>query len=265
VDDAPVLRIEFLGGLRPAEYYLLHTPTLLVYADGTVIHPAFVTAIYPPVAITPFNVFTISQNAVADLIERATAAGLDEAQSIHNPDLFDAGSGFITLKVDGALVTSEIYGLDYTENPPADWDAETTERFNAIQAVADYARSMATSLDAADIIKPESPYTPERLELFAFVPDPAKPLPSGVPDLTAAPLTWPLDRSLEDIGAVYDRAQDFGADLPEVRCTEIGGDDASAVIAVAATGNFISPWKDDGQLYGLLINPLFPGDSGCRS
>lgn len=263
--NAPVLRIEYVGGLRPVELYLMQAPSLLVYADGTVIQPAPVIAIYPPVAITPFNTFTISEDAVANLIERAIKAGLDETQSILNPTVMDATTTLITLNIDGKLVTSDIYALDVNGPKPEEWDSDTTNRFVAIQEFANFARNMATSLDPEDIVKREAPYTPERLEVLAFIPDPANPLSSGVPDLTAPPLIWPLDRSLAEIGAVYERAQDFGFGLPDVRCVEIGGEDAKAVIATAATGNFVSPWKDGEQLYGLLINPLFPGESGCRS
>lgn len=261
---SPVLRIEYVGGYKPLEFYLMEIPSLLVYADGTVLQPAVTTAIYPPVAIVPFNAFTISEDAVASLIERAIAAGLDEPQQIINSGVMDATDTLITVNIDGKLVTSDIYALDITGPKPEEWDAETTNRFVAIQEFASFARNLATSLDPEDIVKREAPYTPERLEVLAFIPDPANPLPSGVPDLTAQPLIWPLDRSLTEIGAVYERAQNLGFIVSEVRCAEISGSDAKAVVAMAEKGNFISPWKDGEQLYGLLINPLFPGESSCQ-
>jgi hypothetical protein len=262
--DMPLVRIEYVGGLRPMELYLLHTPSLLVYADGTVIQPAPVVAIYPPVAITPFNTFTVSKDAVDDLLKRAGDAGLDEPQDIRNSMVMDASTALITVVIDGKPVTSSVYALDANGPTPPEWDEATAQRFAAIQDFANAARNMATSLGADDIVSPEAPYVPERLEVIAFVPDPANPLPSGVPDLTATPLTWPLDRSLEEIGAVYERAQDFGLTEPQMRCAEIGGHDAEAVIATAANGNFISPWQDGDQVYGLLLNPLFPGESSCQ-
>jgi hypothetical protein len=263
-DDMPLVRIEYTGGLRPMELYLLHAPSLLVYADGTVIQPAPVVAVYPPVAITPFNAFTVSKAAVDGLLEQAVAAGLDEPRDIINSLVMDASTAQITVVLDGKPVTSSVYALDANGPTPPEWDEETAQRFAAIQDFANAARTMATSLDADDIVSPEAPYVPARLEVIAFVPDPANPLPSGVPDLSAAALTWPLDRSLEEIGAVYGRAEQLSPAQMEMRCAEIGGDDAQAVIATAANGNFISPWQDGDQLYGLLINPLFPGDSGCQ-
>jgi hypothetical protein len=262
-EEGPLIRIEFVGGFRPMEFYLMRSPNLLVYADGSVIQPAPVIAIYPPVAITPFNVFKIRESILSDLMKRAAAAGLNEERQISNTQLMDAPTARITVRFDDRTVVSNIYGLDMTDSIPSDWDEETAGHFHAIQEFASYARNMVIKLDPDDMLMPESPYTPEHLELFAFLPDEANPLPSGVPDLSAAPLIWPLEDSLADIGAVYDVTGLF--DLSEMRCADVRGADAAKVVETAATGNFVSPWSNDGELYGLLINPLFPGDSSCRT
>lgn len=260
--DAPLVRIEYVGGFRPLEYYILQTPSLLVYPDGTVIQPAPVVAIYPPAAITPFNTFTISEAATSNLIERAIAAGLDEPQELIRDDVMDATTATISVMLDGKAVTSTVYALDVNGPKPESWDSDTMNLYVAIQEFANFARNMAISLDAEDIVAPETPYVPNRLELIAFEPDAAEPLSSGIPDLTAQPLIWPLDDSLSEIGAVYERVAGYG--LPETRCVEITGDDAAEVIAVADTGNLVSPWQDGDKSYGVFINPLFPGESSCR-
>jgi hypothetical protein len=261
--ETPVVRIEFVGGFRPLEYYILQTPSLLVYSDGTVIQPAPVIAIYPPAAITPFNTFTISEAAVSNLIDRAIAAGLDEPQELIRDDVMDATTATITVAVDGNVMTSSVYALDINGPKPESWDSETMNLYVGIQEFASFARNLATSLDTEDIVAPETPYVPTRLEVIAFEPDAAEPLSSGIPDLTAPPLIWPLDDSLGEIGAVYDRVTGYG--LPETRCAEISGSDAAEVIAVAETGNLVSPWQDGETTYGVFINPLFPGESSCRN
>ncbi|MGH2549023.1 MAG: hypothetical protein ACRDHN_06515, partial [Thermomicrobiales bacterium] len=195
--DAPLLRIEYVGGFRPLEYYIMQTPSLLVYQDGIVIQPAPVIAIYPPVAITPFNTFTISDAATSNVIERAIAAGLDKPRDILNPNVMDATTAMITVVIDGKAVTSSVYALDVNGPKPETWDSDTMNLFVAIQEFANFARSLATSLETEDIVATETPYVPNRLEVIAFEPDAEEPLPSGIPDLTAQPLIWPLDDSLD--------------------------------------------------------------------
>jgi len=260
--DELIVRIDHVGGLRPMEYVLIETPSLSIYADGRVIQPAPVTAIYPPVAITPLNQFRVSQTVVADIIKRAIDAGLDQEQTITNPDVMDASTAQITVVIDGKPVVSSVYALDVSGPNPSSWDAETTRRFEAIRQFANYVRSLATSLDRTEILEREAPYVVDRLQVIAFVPDPANPLPTGVPDLTAPPLQWPLETSLADLGAVYNPLPGVG--LPDLRCAEVGGEDAAKVVEVAAQGTLISPWKDHGATYGLFLNPILPGDSGCQ-
>lgn len=260
--DELVVRIEHVGGLRPMEYALIQTPSLSIYADGRVIQPAPVIAIYPPVAITPLNQLRIRPAVVANIIERAIDAGLDREQTIVNPDVMDASTARITVVIGGKPVVSNIYALDVSGPNPASWDEETAHRFGAIQRFAGYVRSLATSLDSGEILEREAPYVVDRLQVVAFIPDPANPLPTGVPDVTAQPLPWPLETSLADLGAVYDPLPGLG--LPDLRCAEVSGKDAARVVEVAATGNFISPWEDRGTIYGLFLNPLLPGDSSCQ-
>ncbi len=261
---APLIcRIAWSGGFRPMVYYLLNTPALSIYADGTVIVPAPTTAIYPPVAIQPLNSFTISPAAVEEVIARGVAAGLDEQQTIINEMVMDYSTATIELQVDGEIVASSIYGLDLRDSPrPESWDADTMNRFVAIQDFADWVRALIGKLEPEDILTPEAPYTPERLELFAFVADPDDTMAPMIPDLAAPPLTWPLDRPLAEVAALYESS--FGYGLKDLRCAEVGGADAEAIRATAEQGNQASPWNDNGTLYGVLINPLLPGDSGCR-
>jgi len=123
-------------------------------------------------------------------------------------------------------------------------------------------RSLISKLAPEDILAPEAPYTPERLELFAYLPDPDETTSPMIPDLSVPPLTWPLDRPLAEVAALYESS--FGYGLNDLRCAEVGGADAEAIRTTAAQGNQASPWNDGGTLYGVLINPLLPGDSGCR-
>lgn len=261
---APLIcRIAWSGGFRPMVYYLLNTPAISIYADGTVIQPAPTIAIYPPAAIQPLNSFTISQAAVEEVISRGITAGLDEPQTIINEMVMDYSTASITLAVDGKPVVSSIYGLDLRDSPqPDSWDADTANRFVAIQQFADWVRALISKLEPEDILAPEAPYTPERLELFAFLPGTDETMAPIVPDFSVSPLTWPLDRPLAEVAALYD--SNFGYGLKELRCAEVDGADAEAIRATAVQGSQVSPWDDNGTLYGVLINPLLPGDSGCR-
>lgn len=261
--DSLVVRIESVGGLRPMETYFLDTPVISIYADGTVIQPAITTAIYPPAAITPLNTFTISASALAQVIERAKAAKLNEPQTITNSMVMDAGTAQITVAVGDEFVVSSIYALHVDGPQPPEWDAATAEIFAGIKEFVGRVQSLATSLDARDIVSREEPYQVERLQVIAFEPDPNNQLPTGIPDLSVPPLPWPLEDSLAELGAVYDPFPTFG--LPAARCAEVTGDDAAKVIDTASNGNLISPWESDGTIYGIFFNPILPGDSGCQT
>jgi hypothetical protein len=261
--ESLVLRIESVGGLRPMETQFLQTPAISIYADGTVIQPAIVTAIYPPAAITPLNTFTISSSALAEVVERAKAAKLDEPRTITNSMVMDAGTAQITFAAGGGFAISSIYALQVDGPQPPEWDEETAEIVAGIKAFADWVQGLATSLPSSEIVSREEPYQVEQLQVIAFEPDPNAPLPTGIPDLTFPPLMWPLDVSLEELGAVFDPWP--GALLPPMRCANLSGDDVRKVVEVAAQGTLISPWEDHGTTYGILFNPILPGDWGCQT
>jgi hypothetical protein len=89
-------------------------------------------------------------------------------------------------------------------------------------------------------------------ELRIFVRDDA-PKDDALPQ---EELRWPLSPGLASFGTVV-------PDL-DVRCGSVQGPDLDALLPLAREANELTPWRNDDHLYGLILRPLLPDESGCE-
>lgn len=255
-----LLRVEWSGGLMPMEYVAVQMPQFSLFDDGTLFRLGPTIAIYPPPALPNVTRMRINQAGIDAIMERAQQAGLNQAQSIANTMVMDAPTTIFTYNDNGTLVKTTAGALIADAPLPSDWDAATIDIYNNLLDLQAFLSGVDTHLPAGAVIEQNMPIAPDRLQVVSFVANPEQPLPSGVPDLNQPPIAWPLSIALADFGAPW---LALGGASQPMHCAEISGEDAAAVVAAAQTGNFNSPWTDDGVTYGLLMRPLLPDEAPC--
>lgn len=255
-----LLRVEWSGGLMPMEYVAVQMPQFSLFDDGTLFRLGPTIAIYPPPALPNVTRMRINQAGIDAIMERAQQAGLNQAQSIANTMVMDAPTTIFTYNDNGTLVKTTAGALIADAPLPSDWDAATIDIYNNLLDLQAFLSGVDAHLPAGAVIEQNMPIAPDRLQVVSFVANPEQPLPSGVPDLNQPPIAWPLSIALADFGAPW---LALGGASQPMHCAEISGEDAAAVVAAAQTGNFNSPWTDDGVTYGLLMRPLLPDEAPC--
>lgn len=228
-----VIQVTAYGGFLPVETALSTTPMITVLADGTVITPAPVPAIYPGPAIQPLQAGTISAADIDALIERARSTGLlDGPLELGSPPVTDQPTTRVTIRADGRTVQHEAYALqEDTGVDPA--EAQNRERLRGFI-------DQLSELSVGD-----RPWTPTAVVATIVGPYVADPTVGPHP-----PVDWPLAT-----------APDTDGELP---CTVIEGADAETLMDALAGANQLTPWVIDGEQYSMAFRPLVPGDRGCE-
>ena len=49
----------------------------------------------------------------------------------------------------------------------------------------------------------------------------------------------------------------------DVRCQVVDDDDLATVLPLLQAAKTLSTFRSGGQLYGLIVRPLLPGETGC--
>jgi hypothetical protein len=258
-----LLRMESSGGRMPMEYVAVQMPEFSLYDDGSLYRLGPTIAIYPPAALPNLTRMRLSQEGIDVIMEQARAAGLEQSQSVANTMVMDLPTTVFTYNDNGTMVKTTAAAL-IPEGPlPPDWDEQERTTYNNLLALKAFLSGIDGSLPEGSVLEPDVPIDPERLQIVSFVPDPAQPLPSNVPDLEQPPIDWPISTPLADFGAPDLQISDES--MPPMNCAELSGADLEKVVAAARTGNFTSPWTDDGVTYGLLMRPLLPDEVTCES
>lgn len=249
--DDLVLRLRYVGGFAPPSAHLVDLPAVSVYGDGTVIVPGAVPAIYPGPALPNLQRATITPAGMQLLLAAARDAGL-LGRDVHYDlgGIMDASTAEFTLNAEGGVHTVSAYALMEGGEEPQGPDAAVAE------ARARLAR-LQTQLGNLDgLLGGElgawTAYRPDAIQLLVS---------PGAPDaqgLAQQPIAWPLSTPLAT----------FGTALPELfqgqRCGVVDGDDAEALLPLLATANSLTPWTDDDSVFGMIVRPLLPGETGCQ-
>lgn len=256
-----LVRMETTGG-RPPELDLIAPPDFSLYDDGSVYRLGPVIAIFPPPALPNITRALLSPEGVARIVERARVAGLDEAREFPNPTMNDQGPVVRFFFREGdELVETTVWGATWSSERPPDWDDETWSAFEAVREFVSATQALWGEVDEAEVLEPELPVDLDRLQVIAFEASPDLVLESGIPNLEAPPVAWPLATPLAEIATPIEQITDSA--LPALTCVELSGEDAAAVIAAARTGDLLSPWSSGDTLYGVLLKPLLPDQTGC--
>jgi hypothetical protein len=243
-----VLRIEQVGGFVPVQYYLTGMPTLSLYGDGVLITPGAQIEIYPGPALPALSQQHLSPEAIQLLLQAAIDAGLDKDRDLKTMMVSDMPTTVFTLTIDGQTHTTQVYALDFDLGPKP--DGMTQDEFQARKDLAAF-QAKATDLTwlPDGSVTDEGMYEPTSLRIFssAYQSD---------PELTQAPIAWPLTPGLDLFGDSQDASDGM-------RCGTVAADAAATLLPLAEQANQLTPWTSDGTEYGLLFRPLLPDESGC--
>ena len=249
--NAAVVRIEYQGGLIIPQGAFQQLPLVAVYADGRVLQPGPVAAIYPGPLLPRLNEQRIGRVSIARLLEAARAAGLTTSDVSYPAQMVaDVPDTVITIRTGERTVTSRFGALGI----------ETGERGTAAERAARAAAStfvaQATDLPSllgADAVSDAGSYAPSALRVMVL---PGIPQPSD-PGLARPAVSWPLSTPLATFGAHLEHyPQNY-------RCGVVGGADLATLLPVLEQATTLTGFSSGGETYLVFPRPLLPDESGC--
>ena len=247
-ENSPLLlRVTSEGGFTGPSANLATVPSVSVYADGRILTPGAVDAIYPGPLVPPVSGRSVGAAGAANILAAIHAAGLDVAGGSHEPGNPDMGTTVITVIIDGTPVVSRFTGLGGGPpgpHPDASGSPNTGAVLDLLNRLQDPAETWGGAATAA------TPYVPVAYRIFV-----APGAPAGDPP--AAPVAWPLATPLADFGtpAVPDRG------IPGLRSGIVSGQDEAALAPVLAHATAITPFTSSGASFTLYVRPLLPDEA----
>ena len=249
--DDLVLRVAQGGGFVPVEYNLRSVPGISIYGDGRMIVEGPMIEIYPSPALPNFQVTRLSEDAIQAILEAAERAGLLGSDASYDyPCVTDVPTTTFTVNAGGGTHTISAYALGFAEGAEATGQCEGVD-LDARQKLFEFQNELGDlrSWLPEGSIGQEEPFSPSEMRVYvtSYL---------GDPELEQRPATWPL-------AATLDRFGEPDANLQDLRCGVIGGDDLSTLLPEAQQANQLTPWTSGGNEYGLVFRPLLPDEHTC--
>lgn len=224
---------------------------VVITADGVVVLPGAVPAIYPGPLVTPLFGRALSDVGWSEIVKLAGTLGIlvDGGTFTGQAPAPGAMLGQVEMLVDGRTITfsgdpsAQIMCITTPCDPPPGTEAAFGEFW---RRVSDLASWMPAELG------PEGPYLPTGYALL--IGPPAVPEAGIVPQL----MDWPLEVPLASAGV----AVAGGA----FRCVEILGPDAATLAPALGAANQLTQWVQDpdtSAAFGLRVMPLVADERPC--
>ena len=238
------IELELVGGFVPFGFDFRNPPTAVVYADGTVVAPGAVAAIFPGPAVLPLFTGTVDDEVLDDLLQAAAEAGMIGS----TPDIGDAGdlpiadaaSTRVTVVVDGDEQIVDAYALEFGREELGQTGLDDAE-LDARAALADFVAAVTEVVNRAATEELDA----ERYRVLgspAIDPstlDPAGPQPNE--------LAWP-------------------AGLPEPvegECVAITGESVASFEQAVQEANELTQWTLGDRTFSLVVRPVLPHEPDC--
>jgi hypothetical protein len=251
--SALVVKVTTEGGFINPAATIASLPVVAAYADGRILSPAPVAAIYPGPLVPPVTVRSVGPAGAAAIRAAVHDAGLDGSgggdQASAGPGMPDAGTTVFTVVVDGRTVVTRFVGLaggpPLPGQPSGAGDARTLARA-LLDRLTDPNEAWGSTSTT------EAAYDPPGFLLYVA---PGAPTPSD-PSLTEPSIAWPLATPLAGFGApaVPDRG------IAGLRQGAVLGADAATAKPVLERATAISPFTSAGSTFTLYARPLLPDE-----
>ena len=244
-----ILRITSEGGFIGPAATLATIPTVSVYADGRIMTPGPIDAVYPGPLLPPVAVTDVGPVGAAAIVAAIKAAGLDKPftgdPGVGNPD---SGETVFAVTLDGSTTTTRLHlggggpglpgGLGGSPDPARDAAQHLLERLQ--DPAETWGSTPKTSV-----------FQPTAYRVFVA---PGAPNAEGATDQPS--VAWPLSTVLDAFGvpAVPDRG------IAGLRQGAVLGADAVTLGPVLQAANQLTAFSSGGKLYTLYVRPLLPDE-----
>lgn len=237
--DQLVLQIADEGGYAPVELIVNRLPGFSVYADGTLLAPAPVPAIYPGPIVMPLQSISLSKENLAALIEKIREMGLPSIDREIDNSLAD-------LVADATTVTATFLDADGSEHIYGAYALFLASD----EPVPDTTRLLGELVELLDsFLAAPGPrvFEPNRIQLWV------NDAPSVDPEVTET-VSWPLAITPDD----FEPEGDFN-----FGCHVLAGEAAQAAISAFSAANQATLWDYQGTELQLIVRILLPDEPGC--
>jgi hypothetical protein len=220
-----------------------------VYADGRILTPGAVDAVYPGPLLPPVQIKDVGAAGAQAIVAAIRSAGLDKEGAgggIGNPD---AATTVFAVNVDGATVTTRFH-LGGGPGGPGLPGAASPDP--SVAAAGDLLNRLTDQSETWGVANPViSTLTPTAYRIFVAPGAPVGDLPTSQPAVA-----WPLATPLDQFGSAA--APDRG--IAGLRQGAVFGADAQTLGPVLAAANALTAFSSGGNLYTLSVRPLLPDE-----
>jgi hypothetical protein len=246
-----VLRVQTGGGFVNPAAVLNQLPQFSLYGDGTLLQPGVQTMIYPGPALSEPIETPVTEAGVVAILRAAGAAGLLQSRDftdLGSVGIADAATTTITVKVNGATYTTNVYALGALSQRPSGMGQD---EFNARRAIAAFTGKLSDlrSWLPQGSVGADQQFTPSGLAVYV----------SGYqadPSLQEPKADWPLSTPLASFGKAIQ--------VPDgTRCGAVTGSGLATLLPLAQRANQLTPWVSDGARFGVVFRPLLPDQTTC--
>ena len=244
-----LLKVTSEGGFINPAATLAALPTVAVYADGRIMTPGPVDAIYPGPLLTPVAVRDVGPKGAAAILAAIKQVGLD-APATGGPGIpGDAGTNVFTAVVDGTTTTSRFARVQpgHPGGPVASGGDEGAAALALLDRLLDPGETWGAPAAT------NSRYVPVGYRIYV-----APGAPQAAPQASQSPVAWPLSTPLAEFGtpAVPDRG------ITGLRQGVVLGTDAAALGPVLERASMLTAFTSGGSSYTLYVRPLLPDEVG---
>jgi len=245
-----VLRVTTTGGLLPPEAVFAQLPTLSLYADGRLIMPGAVPAIFPGPAVLPLHEWQLSPAGVQKVRDEAAQAGLLEGgEDLGSPPVADAGTTVFTVVSDGKEIVTSAYALEFE----TDQGLTPAQRERRAELIAFQRRLFELESRLGAEVEATQPFVPAGVAILIQEAGTDSTDPSGIePNV----LDWPL-ADLGTLGGPPTTAAPGGIAWQQAVVT---GADMEQLRPLLDQATSITRWRSGDGLYNLTFRPLLPDE-----
>jgi hypothetical protein len=244
-----LLRVTTEGGFIGPAANLAALPQVTVLADGRILTPGAVDAIYPGPLLLPVEVRDVGPTGAAAILAAIRAAGLDKAGAGAGGGIpGDTGTTVFLVDVDGAQVTNRLVlggGLPGRPGGAGSPDPAAAAASDLLSKLMDPSESWGASS------APSTTFAPVGFRVYVA---PGAPASDGT--LTEPTVAWPLSTPLDAFGvaAVPDRG------IAGLRQGVTLGADAQALLPILTKANVLTPFSSGGHVFTLYVRALLPDE-----
>lgn len=247
-DSQLLIRVTTEGGFVGPAANLNAIPAVSVYADGRIMTPGAVDAMYPAPLLPAVAVRDVGPAGAAAIVAAIRSAGLDKPINAQPGTPGDFGTTIFAVNVDGTVVTNRVViggglpGRPGVESP----DPAVAGAADLLARLEDPNETWGAASASSSVLVPMG---------YRIFVAPGAPASDGT--LSPQPaIAWPLATALGQFGSAAN--PDRG--IAGLRQGAVFGSDAATLGPVLAAATSQTAFMSAGMLYTLYVRPLLPDE-----